>query len=477
MAHRGARLRAPDRRHPSGSHDWFHVADKREIPPPKSSLPLTTDALARLRSEAALISAGGHWVGELSQSVQKNLRWFWFDGAFALGIDSIVNTYLVLYAVALGATSAQIGLLGALSGLGAALALLPGAILVERIGRRKEITLAGGGAIGRIAILLLVLLPFGVRGEAAVFLFIALVVIRETFGNLSLPAWTSLAADIVPLGQRGRYFGSRNIAMTLTGMVTAFLAGVIINQSGSPAGYQWAFLLAFGFGAASWFCFSRIQDPSPKPPPRDAHAGPAPILGSILAHKPFLALCLHSAVWNFALNVAGPFFNIYLVHDLKASMIQVGLLTAAVSLSSLPALRVFGPLADRWGPRRIILITSLLIPILPIAWIFVPSPWYVLAINLLSGVLWSGFSMCVLNLLLQISPHAERARFTAVHQIVVAVSLALGAAFGGWVVTVFGFKAVFAISGIGRFIAALIFARFVMEKPLPALPNLECLSR
>jgi MFS family permease len=155
---------------------------------------------------------------------------------------------------------------------------------------------------------------------------------------------------------------------------------------------------------------------------------------------------------------------VYLVHDLQATMIQVGILTAATSLSSLPALRVFGPLADRWGPRRIVLITSLLIPILPLAWIFVPSPWYVLAINLASGALWSGFSMCVLNLLMQISPETERARFTAVHQIVVAVALALGSAAGGWVVTAFGYKAAFAISGIGRFIAALIFARFVTEK-------------
>jgi len=195
-----------------------------------------------------------------------------------------------------------------------------------------------------------------------------------------------------------------------------------------------------------------------------------PIFGSILAHPTFLALCVHSAVWNFSLNLAGPFFNIYLVHDLGASMIQVGILTAAASVSSLPALRVFGPLADRWGPRRIILITSLLIPILPLAWVVVPSPWYVLGINLVSGVLWPGFTMCVLNLMLQISPPADRARFSAVHQIVIAVSLALGAAVGGWVVTVFGFKAVFALSGIGRFAAALIFARFVTEKsqPVPA---------
>jgi predicted MFS family arabinose efflux permease len=62
---------------------------------------------------------------------------------------------------------------------------------------------------------------------------------------------------------------------------------------------------------------------------------------------------------------------------------------------------------------------------------------------------------------LQITPAAERARFTAIHQIVIALALALGAATGGWVVTVFGYKAVFAISGIGRFAAALIFAKYV----------------
>jgi MFS family permease len=377
----------------------------------------------------------------------------------------------VLYAVALGASSAQVGLLGALSGLGAALALLPGALLVERIGRRKEIVLAAGGAVGRIAILLLLLIPFLLRGEPAVYLAIALMVMRDTSGNLSLPAWTSLAADIVPLGQRGRYFASRTIAQTATAMVTAFGAGWIINQSGFPAGYQWALLAAFLCGAASWFCFSRIQDPAPRPPPRAPLAGASPILGSIRAHPAFLALCLHSAVWNFSLNLAGPFFNVYLVHNLQASMIQVGILTAATSLSGLPALRIFGPLADRWGPRRIVLITSLLIPLLPLAWIIVPSPWYVLLINLASGALWSGFSMCVLNLLMQISPEAERARFTAVHQIVIAVALALGSAVGGGVVTAFGYKAVFALSGIGRFTAALIFARFVTEKAAGKIPQ------
>ncbi len=433
-------------------------------PSPEPCAPAQVSPLSRLRGEAALVVAGGRWTRELPHTLQASLRWLWFDGAFALGIDSIVTTYFMLYIVALGATSAQVGLLAALSGLGAAFALLPGAMLVERIGRRKEIVLAAGGSVGRIAILLAAGLPFLARGESAVVLAIALSVLRDTSGNLSLPAWTSLVADIVPAQQRGRYFGSRTIGMTASGMITAFIAGWIINRVGGLPGYQWAFLFAFAFGAASFFCFSRIQDPSPAPPARIASADASPILGSVLKHPVFLALCLHSAVWNFSLNVAAPFFNIYLVHNLQANAIQVGVLAAAGSVAGLPALRYFGPLADRWGPRRIVLITSLFIPILPLAWVFVPSPWYVLGINLLSGALWSVFSLCLLNLLLQIAPAEERARFTAVHQIVIALALALGAATGGWVVTVAGYKAVFLMSAIGRFTAALIFARWVKIK-------------
>ena len=434
-------------------------------PSPESCDPSQASTLSRLRGEAALVVAGGHWARDLPRAAQSSLRWLWFDGAFALGIDSVVTTYFMLYIVALGATSAQVGLLAALSGLGAALALLPGALLAERVGHRKEIVLASGGSVGRIAILLAACIPFLARAESAVILAIGLSILRDTSGNLSLPAWTSLVADIVPPGQRGKYFSSRTIAMTFTGMVTAFIAGWIINRVGGLPGYQWAFLFAFLFGVGSFFCFSRIRDPSPAPPPRVARAGASPILGSVRSHPVFLALCLHSAVWNFSLNVAAPFFNIYLVHNLQANAIQVGVLTAVSSLASLPALRYFGPLSDRWGPRRIMLITSLLIPILPLAWVFVPSPWYVLGINLLSGALWAGFSLCLLNLLMQITPAEERARFAAVHQFVIAIALAIGAATGGWVVTVAGYKAVFLISAIGRFAAALIFARFVKWNP------------
>jgi MFS family permease len=416
---------------------------------------------------AALLTAGGRWTAALPRPVRDRLRWFWFDGAFALGADSISTTYLALYAVALGASSAQVGLLSALSSLTGALFLLPGAFLVERIGRRQRISLAGGFGM-RTALLLMAALPFVLHGQPAVLVLLILAALAQAFANTGYPSWVSLIADIVPGEHRGRYFGSRNIVSTAVSMVAAYSAGLLITGNGNPAGYQLAFLLAFLFGAGSVLSYSRIQDPAPEPPPAARTVNPLAALRSVTRHPAFIALCATAAVWNLSLNVASPFFNIYLVRDLHGTAAQVGLLTAASSLAGLPALRFFGPLADRWGPRRVVLLTGLIIPILPFAWVFATSPWHVLFINVTAGILWAGYSLASFNLLLVATPDSERARFSALYQILIALSLAGGAAIGGWVTTFLGYKAAFAISGAGRLLSALLFARFVKERERPA---------
>ena len=64
-------------------------------------------------------------------------------------------------------------------------------------------------------------------------------------------------------------------------------------------------------------------------------------------------------IWNFSLNIAGPFFNVYLVKDLSATAFMVGFLSIVSSISGLPAQRLFGQLNDRWGPRKVILCDGL----------------------------------------------------------------------------------------------------------------------
>src|SRR5947207_1078252 len=102
---------------------------------------------------------GGAWGLGLPLEIRQNLRWFWMDGLFAAASDNVYGTYIAIYILALGASRAQIGLMSSLSSLSSAILLIPGALLVERLGRRKQITLASGGSAARLLLLMLAVAP------------------------------------------------------------------------------------------------------------------------------------------------------------------------------------------------------------------------------------------------------------------------------------------------------------------------------
>lgn len=127
------------------------------------------DSFQRLKFRAQLFIAGGEWSLSLSVRERQNLFHYWFVSLFAAASDAIPMNYCTLYLLALGATGAQVGLFSSLISLTAAICLLPGALLVERFGHRKEVTVWLGGGIARFMLLVLALLPFGqaANSEAA----------------------------------------------------------------------------------------------------------------------------------------------------------------------------------------------------------------------------------------------------------------------------------------------------------------------
>jgi MFS family permease len=408
---------------------------------------------------------GGEWALPLSPQIKHNLTWFYSDAFFASASDNIIITYVTLYILALGATSAQIGLMSSFSSLVSASLLLPGAFLVERFGHRKEFTMAFGGAAARLAILVLALLPLFVPGTVIVWVAIALSVARDSLGNLSFPAWVSVTADVVPMEGRGRYFASRNFSMGITGMLAILLVGELITRTSIPLGYQIGLGIAFVLGMASTFSFSRLRDPGSSIAPVRASGSfsPGTILRELKAHPYFLALGLVMAFWNFSMNIAGPFFNVYMVQNLKFTASMVGITSIATSVTGLLIQQRVGRLSDHWGPRKVQMITMFLIPILPFAWLFITQFWHVMLLNSFSGVLWGAFNLVSFNFLLSLTPDAQRARFSAFYQILVMLALAGGAAVGAWVVTVCGYPTIFLCSAIGRMVAAILFVRFVPE--------------
>jgi MFS family permease len=398
------------------------------------------------------------------------MRWFWWDGFWSAGSESIIISYLGLYALAFGASNGQIGLLSSLSSLFAALAFVPGARLGELIGNRKGLVLAGS-SVGRATLALLALVPFFVHGSAAIWIVIALASFRGFFAYVHVPAWTSLTADIVPLAIRGRYFASRTFGMTLATLAITPIAGWLIDRYSGFHGWQLVWLIAFIAGVASTWAYARIPAPPEQAPARtSANAGGSNtrgFLSDILSDRNFVVYLASIAVWNIALQAAGPFFNVYLVTNLHASSLWVGILAGVPSVTGLAGLAYLGRTMDRRGTKWLMVASAFLIPLLPLAWVFVDAPWQVIFINGFAGVFWAGYNLALVNMVMVMSPDEKRARYAAAFQTVTFAGAFVGPILGGWVIALSGFRAVFVLSAAGRLVGTVILWRFVSGQAPP----------
>lgn len=395
---------------------------------------------------------------------RNNLRVFWHDGIWSATGDAFALSYIPLFALAYGATASQIGLLAAIASLFGALALFPGARLLERFGRRKPIVLWSVGTLYRGVLVLMALLPFFVgNGAVAVPIIIALAAVRAFGVNLADPSMTSMAADLAPPFMRGRYFSLRNFLMGMATLVFTPLAGVLIQRGGATTaqpltGFQIAFLLAFAAGMLATLAYSRIQEPPLRLAGGDSGTEALSAWQILRSSRALMAFVVSAFVWNMALQIASPYFNVYLVTRLGGTAASVGVVAAISALSGLFGQIFFGRLTERKGSVWVYLASGFAIVFLPMAWTFYTAPWQVGVNNLFGGFLWAGFTLATFNLLLLLTPDAQRPRAAALYQTAVFTSAVIGPLIGGYLADNVSFPLIFMVSGFGRLAAMVLFA-------------------
>lgn len=387
---------------------------------------------------------------------RRGRQLFWADGLVSNASESFVANFTNPFALALGATNAQMGIMSSLTNLASALALLPGARLDDRFESRSRVVVATS-IIHRVLLVAIAMLPL-LFGGAAIYVFMVLVALRAFFSQLGFPAWSAFTADLVPPRIRGRYFGSRNIALGLAALMATPLAGRLAEEIGLPVGYQVSFVLAAFIGMGATIIFSRIPDPPRSSyPASEAAADRQPILDLLRSHPRFAAFSAVAVLWNLSIMVAGPYFSVYIVRNLGASPTLIGLLAAANSLLNIVGQRIWGHLNDRRGAAWVMGVTGLLIPLIPALYALVTNPWYLIGVEAFSGFCWSGYSLASFNLMLGLAPAAQRARFSAVYQIAVFGASFVGPLIGMLLVGIWDIKLLFWISTIGRVIASILF--------------------
>jgi MFS family permease len=389
-------------------------------------------------------------------------RWFYIDGVLSSVVDVAVVQFLAVYAIALGASDAEVGLLSIATGLAGFLALVPGARIAELTNSRRWVVLIGGGGIGRLAILVMAAGPSLVRApHDAFYVLVAALFVRSFVINASHGSWVSLLADIIPLDLRRFYVAQRMLAVTVAGAITAPLVGFGIRAIGGVSGYQIILGVSFLVGIGAWYAYYRIEEPVRLP----AAERPRGSTRAMFRDRYFIRYLAALGLLNVTTMIVGPFFLAYFIRDLGGSVSDVGLLATLEQILAVGGQFLLGMWVTRFSSERLFKITMFFPALIPALWLVVGEPWEAAFPFAAGGLVWGIYNVGIFNLLMEYAPNENIPRYAAVQQTVILAASFIGPVIGTAVVAGWGIRTAMVISIVGRLAAA-----FVMFIPIRWIP-------
>jgi len=371
---------------------------------------------------------------------ERTLRLVLYDALASEAMGTLTTgVFLVGFALALGAGNFAIGVLAAVP-FAVQWLQIPAVLLVERWRVRRDICVISA-ALGRTFLLAAAATPLIGGGVDVVTLVVALA-IYQAMAAIAGCAWNSWMRDLVPSTQHGRFFGRRTAATTALSMVVALIGGVLIDSwnrhvpEHAVLGYSLLFLLSAMIGYIGVYLL-RITPDRPMTP-ADKAVPPFALLVAPLHQANFRRLIIFSSSWNFAVNLAAPFFTVYMLKSLGYALTTVLALTITSQLSNLAALGLWGTLIDRFSNKAVLGIAAPLFLACTLAWTLTGVPWmqsttlYLLAaIHILMGVATAGVGLASGNIAMKLSPAGQATAYLAANSVISAAFAAAAPILGG----------------------------------------------
>ncbi len=412
---------------------------------------------------------------------------------YSLGTGGILLSNLL---VELGASPVVFGMLCSIPMLVNLIQPL-GAYLSERSTSRFQYSLRTHG-IGRLLWLILVIgiasASWGVVDtHHLVILTLLIVLVSNLLGGLGTASWLSWVAMIVPRRLRGRYFGTRNSAASLTNLVCVPIAGLVVSHwyGGTLQGYGVVLLISIVFGIAGLGCqyfqvdmnprsqntyygkltqTSEIQPEVAKDESCSVPTRQDQLTNSIWKNSNFLIFLLYFSFWTLAVNLSSPFFNLYMLDTLDLDVSYVTIYNSLQAGATLLMLILWGKLADKIGNRPILICIGILVAATPLLWLGIGANrfdiWLWLPLlHILAGGTWAAIDLCSNNIQLAIAPIKNQSIYFAIAAAVAGGSGALGTTIGSFLVQFSqsgGLLGLFALSSLFRLLA-LIPLMFLQE--------------
>ncbi|OIO94851.1 MAG: hypothetical protein AUK03_06260 [Anaerolineae bacterium CG2_30_64_16] len=323
------------------------------------------------------------------------------------------------FAIRLGATNAEIGLLSSIPALLALLVTIPAGQILNRRARRMPL-LIRSLFVHRLGFLLIVLIPWlpvAQKGMVVVWLLIAFSIPAHFFGV----GWNSMLGDLIPETNRAQVFAIRNILAAAAVTSGTFLAGWWLERSVFPLNYQVMYVIGFAASLISIYYILKLQVPDSVVPPasprqpvsfRSLWSG----FQQTATHQPdFVRLVVNTLAHSVGLWMIGPLYVLYFMRVLGATEGWLGLNGMLGSLTAAIGYYLWQRVIVRWGENRVLKWTISVIGLYPVLVGLSPSLTLILVWTALNNLIAPGVSLSHFNMFLKICPEAERPVYIGIY--------------------------------------------------------------
>jgi len=422
----------------------------------------------------------------VQKKINRSLKLSVREGGVASASFGFGGSYLSPFALAMNATSSQIGILYAIISLLPSLIQIKASDLIRKFSRKSIVlwTVMAQVLLWIPIIATGILFYLGV--PHMVWALIGFAGLYYIAGAINFPAWFSWMGSLVSEEKRGRYFSKRNRVAGFSGLVALVVAAVILNRAKSIGasggnvlgytllGFGLLFLLASATGIWEWSLFLRQYEPRIKVRKKDCFSfwqflrkAPNTPLGRFSLFKGALAVVI---------SIASPFWVVYMLRNLGFSYIWFMAITVSGIVFQLAFLPLLGKISDKFGNISLMKISSGMMFLAPMLWIasaLINSGMgvkiYLLFVpQIISGFAWAGYNLATNNYVFDAVNQRKRGFGVSYMNLLVGVGIFVGASIGSLIASIgVSFMDtilfIFLVSGIGRLLVAVIGIRYLKE--------------
>jgi MFS family permease len=356
------------------------------------------------------------------------------------------GVFLVAFALQLGASNFVIGLLAAIPAL-SQLIQIPAVYLVEKTRKRKLIAVVFS-LVSRLSLLFIIVLPFFACQNTCILIFVSALCLHTLFAAIGGCSWNSWMHDLVPHEKLGEFFSRRMALSIIFSAVLSVLAGAFIDfwkghfPGKAVFGYVDVFFLGFLAGIVGLYYLARIPEPKMEPLNDKIHF--VDIILQPLKDINFKKLISFLASWNFAVNLAAPFFTVYMLKRLNLNLSYVIGFTILSQVVNVLFLQLWGRFSDRFSNKSVLRVSGPLFMLSILAWTFttLPNKYFftiplLIIIHVIMGISLAGVTLASGNIVLKLAPRGKATSYLAANSFFSSLAAGISPIIGGKFIDIF----------------------------------------